>query len=290
MLVNAGFQRSPTTWSEIPIFAKKVLELNKDGNLSQRGIALGSLNNITYGKEILNSLLLQVKNDVFQRKVTQTDEGFSEDYFSVFGSNKEDEENQNGKVAEQVFVFFSSFVNPNLDVYSWSKKYSNDRELFAAGNLGIYFGLSGDRAYIDSKNPHIRYEIAPIPIPKGGEGSMRNTGYAKVYGLSMNSKTKKMPLAQKVLNDFLEGNIMKDIVQVYSLAPSKISQITIEQTEKFRDTVYKSADRADIILEEKPDVLKTIFQEILTSLEGSKVTPAQIIVNSQRELQRILEE
>jgi hypothetical protein len=119
---------------------------------------------------------------------------------------------------------------------------------------------------------------------------MRNTGYAKVYGLSMNSKTKKMPLAQKVLNDFLEGNIMKDIVQVYSLAPSKISQITIEQTEKFRDTVYKSADRADIILEEKPDVLKTIFQEILTSLEGSKVTPAQIIINSQRELQRILEE
>jgi maltose-binding protein MalE len=262
-------------------------------NNNQRAIAMGSINNIKESRALLLSLLLQVRNDIVERNVewNENDKRFIEKFVSVFASSRDDEPNQNSKVAEQVFVFFTSFINPNIpEVYSWSRKYPSDRDLFAAGNLGIYFGLASDKAYIDAKNPHLKYEISAIPVPKVDGSQVRSTGYVKVYSVGLNNKTSKPILAQKVMNDFTDIKNAQNIVSKLNLAPAQILNIEVPQKEQFTDIVYKAADRGDIVLEPKPELFKSIFQEIITSLEGSKITPVQIIVAAQRELERQLSE
>ncbi len=291
---NAGYQRPPQNWSDIPNFAKRVNEFVKNvENNSQRPIAIGSIGNIKESRNILLSLLMQVKNNVLDRNVaySDNDKKFIEKFTSVFASNNEDQPNANSKAAEQVFVYYTSFTNPNIaDVYSWSRKNPNDRDLFAAGNLGIYFGLASDKNYIDLKNPHLRYEIALMPTPKAEANQTRNTNYAKVYTVGINTKTVKPILAQKVMNDFTDIKVSQPITDKLNLAPAQVLQIEIPQKEQFRDIIYRAADRGDMVLEPKTDLLKTIFQDIMTSLEGSKITPVQIISNAQREIERQLSE
>lgn len=153
ILQNAAFQRPPTDWSQIPLFAKNVNDFSRNTETNNiRALAIGSIDNIKESRGLIISLLLQVKNDVLERLVTynENDKVWVEKFNSVFSSNKEDEESVNGKSAEQVFSFITSFINPNIpDAYSWSRKYPTDIDLFAAGNLGIYFGLASDKSYID---------------------------------------------------------------------------------------------------------------------------------------------
>jgi hypothetical protein len=147
ILTNAGFTRPPATWGDIPLYVSRVLGFTAtEGNNVQRAVALGSLNNILHNREILLTLLMQLKNDViertFEEKVEKKLTTYTEKYISVFGENNEELKVKNDVLAEQVFVFFTSFVNPNVkDVYTWSKKAPMDRDLFASGNLGLYFGL-----------------------------------------------------------------------------------------------------------------------------------------------------
>jgi ABC-type glycerol-3-phosphate transport system substrate-binding protein len=294
IMQNANFQRPPTNWSDIPSFVSNLNSFLKNTEQNnQRAIAIGSINNIKEARGILLTLLLQVKNNVLDRTLSynQNEKIWIEKFIPVFASSKDDEQTESGKAAEQVFTFITSFVNPNITTaYSWSRKYPSDIDLFAAGSLGIYFGLASDKFYIDAKNPHLKYEVAQIPIPKGSEGQIRNTQYVKLYGMSMNQKTLKPILSQKVMNDFTDVKTSSTLIPKFNLAPAQISEIQIPQKDLYREMIYRSADRGDIVLEPKQDLFKALFQEIITSLEGSKVTPSQIMTNAQRELERQLSE
>lgn len=294
ILTNAGFTKPPSTWGDIPLYVSRVLGFtNVDDNSVQRAIALGSLNNILHNREILLTLLMQLKNNViersFEEKVEKDKISYIEKYESVFGLNNEDLKVANDVLAEQVFVFFTSFVNPNIkDVYTWSKKAPIDRDLFASGNLGLYFGFASDKGYIDAKNPHLSYEVALVPSPKGQTANFRNTSYARVYSASMTLRTNKQELAYKVLTDISSKEITDKLVLAYGLAPARTDEIYIEQQDPTRDIIYKSADRGDIIMEPIPNIINKIFGQIVDALSGSRQTPSEIVKNADSELVRQL--
>lgn len=314
ILTNAGFSKAPETWGDIPLYVTKVLGFTStDNNSVQRAIALGSLNNILHNREILLTLLMQLKNNVIERTfvektvkdpVTKQDViAYDVSYQSVFALNSDEGNIKNDALAEQIFTFFTSFVNPNIkEVYTWSKKAPIDRDLFASGNLGLYFGFASDKEYIDTKNPHLNYEVALVPSPKGPTASFKNTSYARIYTLSMITKTKKLQLATKVLQDMLSKDIADKIVVGYNLAPAKQDELykylqdkdtkavtqKIDEKSPFKNIVYLSADRGDIVLEPIPNLLNTIFGQIVDALSGSRQTPSDIIKNADAELTRQL--
>ncbi len=294
ILTNAGFTKAPLTWGEIPLFVSRVLGFtNTDNNNVQRAIALGSMNNVLHHREILLSLLLQLKNNVIERKFEAKESkgviSYSEKFESVFGTSNEELKLKNDLLAEQVFVFFTSFVNPNIkEVYTWSKRAPTDRDLFASGNLGLYLGLASDKQYIDTKNPHLSYEIALVPSPKGDTANFRNVSYAKIYSASMTSKTRKPELAQKVLEDISSKEMSGKIVVAYNLAPARQDELYIDQIDPLKDVVFKSAERGDIIMEPIPNLITKIFEQIVDAISGSRQTPSEIIKNAEAELVRQL--
>jgi ABC-type glycerol-3-phosphate transport system substrate-binding protein len=308
ILTNAAFTKPPETWGEIPLYVSRVIGFtNSDGNNVQRAIALGTIDNVLHSREILLTLLMQLKNNVIERtfEEKQDKDGtfFLDKYESVFGIANEELKIKNDLLAEQVFVFFTSFVNPNIkEAYTWSKKAPLDRDLFASGNLGLYFGLASDKGYIDSKNPHLSYELAMVPGPKGDTANFRNTSYAKIYAVSLTTKTKKPELAQKVMNDILAKDISGKIVDAYKLAPARQDELyktivdeknnivakEVDQNSLNKNIVYKSADRGDIITEPRLNMTSIIFAQIVDSFSGSRQTPSEIIKNAESELVRQL--
>lgn len=300
ILTNAGFTKAPQTWGEVPLYVSRVLGFtSSDGNEVQRAIALGSLNNIIRNREILLTLLMQLKNNVIERTFTpktvrdpatgQDVQAYDVKYESVFGANNEEQKLNNDLLAEQVFVFFTSFVNPNIrEAYTWSKKAPMDRDLFASGNLGLYFGLASDKAYIDAKNPHLNYELEMVPSPKGPTASFRYTSYTRIYTVSLMARTNKPVLAQKVVSDISSKDMTGKIVSAYGLAPARVDELYVEQQNPNMDVIYRSADRGDIVLEPIPNLVNKIFGEIVDAFSGSRQTPSEIIKNADTELTREL--
>lgn len=294
ILTNAGFTKPPTTWGGVPLYVSRVLGFTtSDDNNVQRAIALGSLNNVLRNREILLTLLMQLKNDVIVRSFAEKQEKdktiYEEKYESVFGEANEEMKIKNDVLAEQVFVFFTSFVNPNIkEAYTWSKKAPMDRDLFASGNLGLYFGLASDKAYIDAKNPHLAYELYMVPTPKGPTSEFKNISYAKLYALSISQRTQKLELANKVVTDLASKDITDKIVSAYNLAPARQDELYVEQRDPVKDIVYRSAERGDIVMEPLPNLINKIFTEIVDAFSGSRQTPSEIIKNADSEFARQL--
>jgi ABC-type glycerol-3-phosphate transport system substrate-binding protein len=288
------FTRPPTSWGDIPLYVSRVLGfISTDNNNVQRAIALGSLNNILHNREILLTLLMQLKNNVIERSFAEKLEKdkivYEEKFESVFGLANEEMKIKNDAMAEQVFVFFTSFVNPNIkEAYTWSKKAPMDRDLFASGNLGLYFGFATDKAYIDTKNPHLAYELALVPSPKGPTSEFRNVSYAKLYAMSMNLRTKRQELSYKVMQDLASKDMTGKIVSAYNLAPARQDELYVAQKDPVKDIIYRSAERGDIIMEPIPNLVNTIFGQVIDAFSGSRQTPSEIIKNAESEFSREL--
>jgi ABC-type glycerol-3-phosphate transport system substrate-binding protein len=177
-----------------------------------------------------------------------------------------------------------------------------DRDLFASGNLGLYFGLASDISYLDQKNPHLKYELSLMPGPKGATANFRSVNYAKVYGLSISRRTRNLVLSQKVLEDMLAKDFSNRIVSDYGLAPARQDELykfiqnsetkkvdaVVEQASSAKDVIYKAAERGDIVMEPLPNLVKNIFEQIVEAFSGSRQTPSEIIKNADQELIRFL--
>jgi ABC-type glycerol-3-phosphate transport system substrate-binding protein len=297
ILINSGYTKPPEYWIDLPIYVKSVLDLNKTANISEtKAIAMGTFTNVTYAKELIETLLLQLQNGVVNRYFSsQTDSGgkvfYEEKFESLLGFKDTKRNIDNSPNAQLVFNFFVQFINPNLEsYYSWSRRAPQDRDLFAAGNLGLYFGLASDKSYIDIKNPNLRYEIALVPIPKASEGSYLNVNYAKVYGLAVAKKATNQYLAQKVITDLTDKDNAQKTVDALSLAPARADLLSEPQSTVQKDVIYKAASKGDFVLEPKKELLRTIFDQITESFAGSRLTPVEIITKAQDELSRQVQE
>lgn len=295
IMVNAGYNRPPETWVDLPVFVKQVVNLNKTNNISEtRAVAMGTFANVSYAKELLLSLLLQLQNGVINRYFDSKSDGsvttYTEKFESLLGFKDTNRRIDNAPNTELVFSYFASFINPNLeDYYTWSRRAPVDRELFAAGNLALYFGLASDKAYIDTKNPNLRYELAMIPTPKASESQYLNTGYVKVYNLAITKTAKNQFLAAKVVTDLSDKDNSLKLASAVGLAPARTELLSVEQGDPMQSIVYRSAGRGDIVLEPKYKLLQTLFDQMTESFAGSRLTPSEIVTKAQEELARQLE-
>lgn len=296
IMVNAGYTQPPQYWIDMPIFVKAVLDLNKTSNISDtKAIAMGTFANISYAKELIETLLLQLQNPVINRyfdSQTESDKTvYVERFESLLGYKDAKRNIDNSPNAQLVFNFFVQFINPNLEnYYTWSRRAPQDKDLFSAGNLGLYFGLASDKAYIDVKNPNLKYEVALMPIPKADDQSYLNVNYVKIYGLAVSAKAPNQYLAQKVITDLADKDNSAKVAEALKIAPARADLLATAQTSTLMDVIYRSASKGDFVLEPKRDLLKTLFDQITESFAGTRLTPVEIITKAQDELSRQVQE
>lgn len=153
LFAGAGFATYPRAWSELATIAPKMTALDTTSNVKRSAVALGSYDNIRYAKEILSALFMQVGDPIVSTDI----EG---NLTSVLGKGKDaGVENP----AQSALRFYSSFSNSTQSTYSWNRALPNSFNVFAAGDLGIYFGLASDYIPLRTRNPNLAFDVALLP-------------------------------------------------------------------------------------------------------------------------------
>ena len=141
---SAGISQPPQNWSEFAEAVETFTEKTKPATSLQAGTALGELNNIKNGKDILSMLIIQSGNPIMKTddrgnlKIALDDKGVS-----------------GNSPAVSSVKFFNDFSNPNKNVYSWNKALPGADAMFAKGALAMYFGYAGEWTGIKARNPHL---------------------------------------------------------------------------------------------------------------------------------------
>ncbi len=140
-------RNSPATiWTD---FRSDVEKLSKEDNSFERflvsGAALGRIDNLNYGVEILENLMMQMGVQLFS-------EDASKAVFTSQTGVTTDGKRRN--FASEAVQFFTSFADPRYKNFSWSELLANpnsldrDIETFVHGKVSMIFGNSRDLARI----------------------------------------------------------------------------------------------------------------------------------------------
>jgi ABC-type glycerol-3-phosphate transport system substrate-binding protein len=150
LLDKSGIAVPPTNWTDFLAAVEKTTRLDRDGNIIQSGVALGTGNNIEHAPDILAFLMIQ-------KGITVTDSGIA-----TFARGLQNRDAINHPTLEAL-RFYSDFARPTKKVYSWNDKQETALQNFARGKSVFYLGFAYDLARIHGLSPQMTIGVVPVP-------------------------------------------------------------------------------------------------------------------------------
>lgn len=149
LLNSAKIPLPATTWVELIEQVQELTTFDKDGNIKQAGIALGSSTNIPRATDILALLMMQ-------NGAQMTDQ------YNNITFNQPPTGQTKFYPGKDALEFFVNFIDPTKEVYSWSEDMPNALEMFTSGKLAYFIGYSYQTPIIKSQAPKLNFNIAPM--------------------------------------------------------------------------------------------------------------------------------
>jgi multiple sugar transport system substrate-binding protein len=149
---NASITKPPVTWAEISSLVPKMTKKDQVSNIIRSTVALGEFRNISNAREILSALIIQAGNPIV---TIDTEDSFNSILKDDFGLSS--------SPAELSLNFYTNFSNPTKPEYSWNRSLANSLDVFANGDLAIYFGFASEYMTIKNKNPNLNFDVAILP-------------------------------------------------------------------------------------------------------------------------------
>lgn len=278
------------TWDELK---NDVLKITKAESNLQRfsvvGVALGRLDNITRGFDIL---LLQM----LQRGVKFYDDG---NVNAIFAEQK----NADGSnPAQGVWQFFTSFANPSYEHYDWNTEITlnnpaEEVDAFARGKVAMIFGYS--YLYEDIRNQikevnkqggtGINFANVKIaPIPQADEDSQVALANYFPYTVSRNSQNPEMAW------EFLLYLAQEDNLREYNRQTSRPTSARNLVQEQSLDKTYgvfasQSAYAKSVPMWDE-NYYKEIFAEEVGKVNNGRSTIADGLRETQNRINAFLKE
>jgi len=148
LLDKAGMPEPPANWTDFMAAVKAGTKFDKDGNIIQSGVALGTANNIDNFFDIVSLFL------------TQSGVSIASGNYITFASGLE---NRVGDFPIfRALNFYTDFARNNKEAYSWNEKMGNALQQFAQGKTLFYFGFAYDYPKIMAMGPGLNVETIPM--------------------------------------------------------------------------------------------------------------------------------
>lgn len=216
-----GLSNPPKYWDEFLTLAEDLTKKSTDGlQIERSAVSIGNFDNVNNAKEIFSAMLMQVG----EYPILQSSTGA----LSVPGSRL---------LVVPVTDFYASFANPKKPNYTWSKNLKNSLNLFAEGDLGIYFGFASDNQRIKNLNPNLDYGVYYFPQPRDAK---TNITFGKVLTLAV-SKWSQNRNAVVSLAFTLSNNGTSIWAKITGTAPVTRAGLTASPVSNFEKIVYDSA-------------------------------------------------
>jgi multiple sugar transport system substrate-binding protein len=252
---NAAIPNPPETWDRFVVLSEQLTYRDQTGNIIQSGSALGEFKNINHAKDIFSALILQTGNPIVEP-----------DSLNV----TLDERGQNILIpAESALRFFTEFSNPRKKSYSWNKFLPNSKEMFIKESLAMYFGYASELKDIEEKNPHLSFDV--FPIPQVLNGKIKATfGKVQAIVVSKNSKNSIEDNLNAVFSLTSKKSI-KALSRISYLPPVRKDLLGQKISDPFLAVFYKSAIQARGWLDPEPQKTYAIFENMVESVNtGAK--------------------
>ena len=273
---NASIASPPTYWDEFLSLTQKLTKIDpKTSDITQSAVSFGEFINVTHAKDILAMLFLQVGN-----KIIEVD--------SAGNPTAKVAKNVNGDVfvpdqdVVSAFRFFMDFSNPQKSIYTWNRAKANSQQEFINGNLAVYFDYASAFKTISTKNPHLNFAVAQVPLPRGTKAEVT---FAKVHGLAVLKSSKNQTTAfiavQKLLTD---ANASKAFASAFNLPPVRRDQLRSKPTDAALSVFYDAAIRSRTWLDPKPAQSDKAFQNMVESVSSGRFDVGGAVMKMNSEL------
>jgi ABC-type glycerol-3-phosphate transport system substrate-binding protein len=170
LFAEAGISQPPRTWSEVYTVAERVSEKDAAGSITKSGVALGEFDNVAHAKDVLSLLTLQAGGTIAARS--------GDRYVSTLAVSTAGE-----PAAVSALRLYTEFANPSKNVYSWNRSLPDSRDMFATGDLALYFGYASEAGALQQQNPNLDFAVAQLP--QIGNDSFQPRAYARVYAFAV---------------------------------------------------------------------------------------------------------
>jgi len=174
---DAGIANPPKTWKEVQDIVPKLTKIDKNGNINQSGIALGTGDNINRSPDILSILMIQTGAQMTNPN----------DYTKITFAQGRSQSGQNINSAELALTYYIDFANPRKSVYTWNSTLNNSIDAFYEREVAMMIGYSYQVEAIKAKAPRLNFALAPLP-QVSLESGLAN--YANYWGYGVSSQSK----------------------------------------------------------------------------------------------------
>lgn len=248
----------------------------KDGSLNilRSAVALGEFSNISHAKEIISTLAMQAGTPI-----TYWSGGKPMSSFSL-------RLNKPTIPAEAAVNFYTEFSNPAKTSYSWNRSIVSSTNYFLGGDLAMYFGFASEIAGIQSKNPNLNFDVAPMPLSReGGNDSI----FGRFYGLAITKTSKNPNAAFGVVSILTSTQGSKAFAEILRLPPVRRDLLAERPTGAYLSVFYDSAIRARGWLD--PDRVETniIFRNMIESVTSGRSRVSEAVARANREISNLLQ-
>ncbi len=258
-----GLTNPPKKWSELSGLAEKIVKKNPVGGISKALVAMGEYRNINNAKDILTTLIFQLRNPMSTPSEVDREEiNYVVDQKAVGG-------------ASSAVDFYTAFSNPSNPLYSWNRSFPNANDAFSAGDLALYFGKASELNTIRANNPNLYFDVTQIPSSDDAVAGSRVK--ATVYLMALVKNSKNLAGGFSTLNYLTNADSQKFWSDLVGLPPARRDLLEIAPSNPFQTTFYKSAIQSQTWLDPEPDQSGLAFQDMIESISTGKQNSNEVI-------------
>ncbi len=268
-----GVVYPPVFWDDVTSLVPKLTQKDQSNKIIKNTVALGDFTNVANAKAILATLFMQLGNGIITEKN------------GIFRSNLNATASDPKYSLSSILKFYTNFADPNQDVYSWNKSFSNSSDVFSREDLVFYFGFASELASLVNKNPNENFLVAPVPQMRGADFKLTD---ARVTGIALLSSSKNFNTAFTAASLMSTSNFASKFALATGVAPARRDLLKTKPADTYSPIFYDSALYAKSWLDPSPSDTDNIFRNMVEGVLSNSMTVESAIADASSKLGLLL--
>lgn len=271
---NVGVTKPPTTWTEIASLVSKMTTKDQSNNILGSTVALGEFRNVVNAKEILSALMIQAGSPI----VRLNSDG-------LFESTLKDSFGLNTSPAVLALEYFTNFSNPVKPQYSWNRSLTNSLDVFANGDLAIYFGFASEFVKIREKNPNLNFDVSVLPQISGAK--VYST-YGKMLGMAIMKNSLDPAGTFTVLTTLTSNTAVPYWKDIFNLPSARRDVVSLPETSAVKAVFNQSAIVSKGWYDPNSLGTSMVFQNMVESYTTGRVSLDGVVSTASDQLDNLI--
>jgi ABC-type glycerol-3-phosphate transport system substrate-binding protein len=280
IFTNALVVAPPTLWTQFYDLVPKITVRSTDGDITRSLVSFGEYNNVSHAKEVISLLLMQAGSPI----VKSNSNGLSAALVLPSSANIEDP-------VMSAIRFYTEFSKPGKDAYSWNRSLPYSRTMFESGDLALYFGYASEFKSIQTKNPHLNFDITMVPqagqTAQGSQGSTKLT-FGQMRGVAITRSTQNAAGALYAALLLSSKDSISALDNISGLPPVRRDLIAMRPTDPVLSVFYDSALISRGWYDPAPDNTDTMFLSMLDNITSGRNMISEALAVAQNSLDKLL--